>query len=150
MSTSPSSTATSSRRKGCSRRVWRPRPRSCAASPTTPPIPDAIRHVITATGEGRLTDVLLLLLRTSGDERTERMRVGLLRSTSEDLAAAAGWRPDAPEGEQLMLRAQLVLALSVGVATLRVSTGLRPLATASDEDLAGPLRKAVDALLPRP
>ncbi|MEV4472208.1 TetR family transcriptional regulator [Nonomuraea salmonea] len=114
------------------------------------PIPDAIRHVITATGEGRLTDVLLLLLRTSGDERTERMRVGLLRSTSEDLAAAAGWRPDAPEGEQLMLRAQLVLALSVGVATLRVSTGLRPLATASDEDLAGPLRKAVDALLPRP
>ncbi|GAA3163590.1 hypothetical protein GCM10020001_105460 [Nonomuraea salmonea] len=94
--------------------------------------------------------MLLLLLRTSGDERTERMRVGLLRSTSEDLAAAAGWRPDAPEGEQLMLRAQLVLALSVGVATLRVSTGLRPLATASDEDLAGPLRKAVDALLPRP
>ncbi|MFG1694490.1 TetR family transcriptional regulator [Nonomuraea sp. NPDC049309] len=113
------------------------------------PLPDAIRHIITATGEGRITDVLLLLLRTSGDENAERMRVGLLRSASEDLASVAGWRPEDPEGEALMLRAQLVLALAVGVATLRVSTELRPLATAGDEELAVPLREVVDTLLPR-
>lgn len=92
-------------------------------------------------------DALLLLLRSSGDERTERMRTGLLRTFSERLASAAGWRPDTPGGDQLLLRAQLVLSVAFGITVLRASRGLEPLASATGKDLADPLRDMVDALL---
>ncbi|MFF3733573.1 TetR/AcrR family transcriptional regulator [Streptomyces sp. NPDC002476] len=92
-------------------------------------------------------DALLLLLRSSGDERTERMRTGLLRTFSERLASAAGWRPDAPGGDQLLLRAQLVLSVAFGITVLRASRSLEPLASATEKDLGDPLRDVVDALL---
>ncbi|MFC5828937.1 TetR/AcrR family transcriptional regulator [Nonomuraea insulae] len=107
-------------------------------------IPDAIRHVISAISEGRPNDVLLLLLRSSGDERTERMRVGLLRTYGENLAASSG----DPGDDRLLVRAQLVLALTIGIATLRSATALDPLASATEQELAGPLREVVDTLLP--
>ncbi len=66
--------------------------------------------------------------------------------------AAAGRPP--PHGqaggdEQLLLRAQLVLAASIGAVVFR-SAGLEPLASVSEADLASPLRDLVDALLLRP
>ncbi|MFJ5721511.1 TetR/AcrR family transcriptional regulator [Streptomyces sp. NPDC093149] len=94
-------------------------------------------------------DALLLLLRSSGDERTEQMRTGLLRTFSERLAAAAGWRPDDPAGDQLLLRAQLVLSVAFGITVLRASPGLEPLGSATEQDLTGPLRDLVEALLTR-
>ena len=54
--------------------------------------------------------MLMLLLRSSGDERAEQMRFGVLRRFSERLAATAGWQSEDPDGERLLLRAQLVLA----------------------------------------
>ncbi|MFI9626200.1 TetR/AcrR family transcriptional regulator [Streptomyces sp. NPDC052042] len=92
-------------------------------------------------------DALLLLLRSSGDERTEKLRTGLLRTFSERLASAAGWRPDAPDSEQLLLRAQLVLSVAFGITVLRASRSLEPLASATEQDLGGPLTDVVDALL---
>jgi len=92
-------------------------------------------------------EALLLLLRASGDDRTEEMRTGLLRMFTERLASAAGWRPDAPDGNGLLLRAQLVLSVTFGITVLRASRSLEPLASATEQDLSGPLGDLVDALL---
>lgn len=93
---------------------------------------------------------LALMLRSSGDERADAIRVGVLRTSSERLAAAAGWHPGHPQGDQLLLRAQVVLSAAVGMALLRSSTKLEPLGEAGIEELTGPLADLVRAVLPTP
>ncbi|MEO3752569.1 TetR family transcriptional regulator [Streptomyces sp. B6B3] len=108
-----------------------------------------VRQTANAVSAERPRDALLLLLRASGDERTERMRTDLLRTVSERLAGTAGWRPEDPAGDGLLLRAQLILAATFGLTVLRASPGLEPLTSATEEDLHQPLRDLVDALLAR-
>ena len=105
------------------------------------------RQVIGVTTEGDPAQVLLLLLRSSGDERAEQKRVGMLRNHSVRIASAAGWTSDQPGAEAFLLRAQLVLAAAVGVALLRSSPLMEPLASATVADLLDPLRDLVMALL---
>jgi AcrR family transcriptional regulator len=110
-------------------------------------IPDVIAsQVVGMSSDGRPGEVLLLLLRSSGDEAADQIRLGVLRGYGEKLAAAAGWQPDDPDGDRMILRAQLVLAATTGIALLR-SSGLEPLAAAGKEDLAGPLKDLIDGLL---
>ena len=114
-------------------------------------VPDAIaRQIVGSSPEGHPDPVALLLLRSSGDERAEQIRVGFLRTFGERLALAAGWQPDGPDAGQLMLRAQLVLSISIGIALLRSSPGMEPLASAGEQDLVLPLRDLVNALLSPP
>lgn len=89
---------------------------------------------------------LLLMLRSSGDERVDRIRGALLRSLSERLAAAAG--SDRTDGSGRLLRAQIILAASLGVTLLRSAISVSPIATATEHDLLGPLSDLVEALLP--
>ncbi|GAB3938604.1 hypothetical protein GCM10027614_18990 [Micromonospora vulcania] len=42
----------------------------------------------------------------------------------------------------------MVLAAGIGIAVLRSSLRLQPLASAAEQDLVAPLRDLVDALLP--
>ncbi|WP_051367705.1 TetR/AcrR family transcriptional regulator [Hamadaea tsunoensis] len=91
---------------------------------------------------------LALMLRSSGDERADEIRIGVLRTSSERLAAAAGWHPRHPQGDQLLLRAQIVLSAAVGMALLRSSTKLEPLGEAGIDDLVGPLADLIRAVLP--
>ena len=90
---------------------------------------------------------LALLLRSSGDERADEIRVGVLASSAERVASAVGWRPDSPDDRQLILRAQVVIAAGIGIALLRSSTRLQPLASASEQDLFEPLRDLVGSVL---
>ncbi|HEX6354238.1 TetR/AcrR family transcriptional regulator [Actinophytocola sp.] len=90
---------------------------------------------------------LLLLVRSSGDERADQIRIEVLRNYGEALAARAGWQPDVPDGEDLLLRAQLVLSTAIGMVLLR-SAGLHPLASTSEQSLVAPLRDLVNAVLP--
>ena len=92
---------------------------------------------------------LLLLLRTSGDERADDIRRGILHSFTERLAATSGWRADDPATEHLLLRAQLVIATSLGIVMLRSSVKLEPLSSASAEQLTGPMAELLTTLLPR-
>jgi hypothetical protein len=93
----------------------------------------------------------VLLLRSSGDEHAERVRIDALRGASERLAVLAGWEAGRPGSEEVLLRAQLVLAAALGAAVLRASGGPTPLLSAPEADLAGPLADLVTALLgPRP
>jgi hypothetical protein len=55
-----------------------------------------------------------------------------------------------PAGRDILLRAYLVLALGAGVATLRATIDVQPLAGATAEDLRGPLADVIAALLPPP
>jgi len=92
--------------------------------------------------------ILPLLLRSSGDERIDRLRFGVLRTFSERLATTAGWSPDRPGADAMLLRAQVLLATAIGVGVLRTSSGLEPLTSADQPDLAAVLQDLLDVLLP--
>jgi AcrR family transcriptional regulator len=99
----------------------------------------------TSADDDRLRVAMLLLLRTSGDDRIDELRRSVLRSVSEKMAAAAG---GADPDDSALLRAQILLATTLGIVTLRSSLGLQPLASATEEQLLGPLRDLVRAVLP--
>jgi AcrR family transcriptional regulator len=110
-------------------------------------IPEAIATRVAGSGSSGAENgpdlLLLLLLRSTRNERTERLRLGVLRRFSEGLATAAGWDKD---DDQLVLRAELVLATAIGITLLRYSR-LEPLTSAHKEHLVEPLRDIVKALL---
>jgi AcrR family transcriptional regulator len=125
--------------------------RSAGAATDLADVARVISREVAGTGPGGdPPDALVLLLRSSGDEHAERVRVDALRTASERLAALAGWRPGTG-GDGVLLRAQLLLAAALGTAVLRASGGPAPLLAAAEADLAGPLHDLVAALLgPRP
>ena len=104
------------------------------------------RQATARTPDGGPDETLLLLLRSSGDERAEAMRLGVLRSFGERLAVLGGWTPGDPDPERRQLRAQLCLSTVVGMVVLR-SSRLEPLGSAGEDELALPLQDVVDALL---
>jgi AcrR family transcriptional regulator len=111
-------------------------------------VPEAIARQIAGDSAAALPNQLVLLLRGSGDERADEIRLGVLRTYAERLAAVAGWRDDDPTSHGVLLRAQVVLAATIGIALLRASIRLEPLASISEPDLVAPLRSLVEALLP--
>jgi len=112
---------------------------------------DQVPHAIASQLAGPFTDKhpnqLLLLLRSSGDERAEQIRLDVMRSFAERLASAAGRRPGDPGSDRLMLNAQVTLAATFGIALLRASTTMEPLASAGEQDLVAPIQALIDALL---
>ncbi|MEV4628162.1 helix-turn-helix domain-containing protein [Micromonospora sp. NPDC049523] len=103
---------------------------------------------------------VLLLLRVSGDERVDSLRRQALQDFSRQVLEASDpsrTRDDptpAPDDtsraqaeRDRLLRAELLVALGVGVAVVRSAVGLQPLRDATSDDLIGPLREVVDVLL---
>ncbi|GIE07089.1 TetR family transcriptional regulator [Paractinoplanes durhamensis] len=87
---------------------------------------------------------LQLLLRSSGDERADQIRRAVLRESAERVAERAGWT----EGDdRLLLRSEIVLAATIGMAILRWTTKVEPLASADEAALVDPLKDLVAALL---
>lgn len=111
-------------------------------------VPQAMASHVMSTPAGGHRDAVLLLLRSSGDEGAEQVRLAMLRTLAERLAAVAGWRAEAPD-DDLLLRAQVVLCTSIGMAVLRATGGVEPLASATADDLTVPLQALVEALLGR-
>ncbi|MER5647714.1 TetR family transcriptional regulator [Streptosporangium sp. NPDC002524] len=92
---------------------------------------------------------VLMLLRVSGDERVDGLRRQALQDFSRQVLEASGAQGERNDEENL-LRAQLVVALGVGVAVVRSAVGLQPLRDATSDDLVGPLRDVVNSLLAAP
>jgi AcrR family transcriptional regulator len=92
---------------------------------------------------------VLLLLRVSGDERVDSLRKQALQDFSRGVLEASG-TGQAQDDDERLLRAQLLVALGVGVAVVRSAVGLQPLRNATSDDLIGPLRDVVDILLAPP
>jgi AcrR family transcriptional regulator len=90
---------------------------------------------------------IMLLLRSSGDPRAEGIRRGILRRYAEGMATVAGWEPDQPGGDRLILRAQIALATALGIALLLSSSELEPLASAPESQLLEPIRQILATLL---
>jgi AcrR family transcriptional regulator len=111
-------------------------------------IPLTIARQVAGSGAGEYPSRLLLLLRSSGDERADKIRLDVLRSFAERLAALAGRQPGDPDSDHLVLNAQIVLAASFGIVLFRASTALEPLASVEEQDLVEPLKHLIDALLP--
>ncbi len=110
-------------------------------------IPHDIAARLAGPHAAQYRNQLLLLLRSSGDERAERIRADILHSFADRLATAAGWSPGGAGAQERMLRAQITLAAAIGIALLRSSTALEPLTSAGQDDLTGPLRDLFAALL---
>ncbi|HEX9999465.1 MAG TPA: TetR family transcriptional regulator [Actinoplanes sp.] len=113
-------------------------------------VAESIAAQTAGIGSGAVPNQLALLFRSSGDERADEIRLGVLRTSGERLATAAGWQPGRPGADELLLRAQLVLAAAIGTALLRSTTRLEPLAAATEADLVAPLRDLVGGLLGPP
>ena len=111
-------------------------------------VPEVLARQVVGFGPTGLPSQLTLLLRSSGDAQADEIRLGFLRQAGERLAAAGGWRPDEPDSDQVLLRAEMVLAAALGIALLRSTTPLQPITRATEQDLVGPLRDVIDALLP--
>ena len=106
------------------------------------------QHAVGASREGWPGEVLLLLLRSSGDPGAEETRIGMLRAFGIGIASAAGWTPEQPGADEFLLRAQIVLSVAVGVVMIRSSSPeLEPLGSATEEQIAGPLLDLVKSVL---
>ena len=93
---------------------------------------------------------LLLLLRTSGDERADAIRRRILRSFAERIAAVAGWKPGLDDGDRLLLRAEIVMAATLGMMQLRSTSAIEPLSSAGEKELIAAVRELVGELLGPP
>lgn len=92
---------------------------------------------------------VLMLLRVSGDERVDSLRRQALQEFSHQVLEASGAERGQDDDERL-LRAELVVALGIGVAVVRSAVGLQPLSEATADDLLGPLRDVINVLLTPP
>jgi AcrR family transcriptional regulator len=93
---------------------------------------------------------LLLLLRSSGDESADLIRRKTLERFTRGLAGAAGWKADDPDTAPILLRAQLAIAMGMGVIMLRTSAVVEPIASASPDELTSALRETFTILLTAP
>ncbi len=118
--------------------------RRAAGTATLAEVPERIAEQAAGIDSDGFPRQLVLLLRSSGDARADEIRVGILRTYARNLAVLAGWT----EGDDdLLLRAQITIAASLGIAMLRSKTKLEPLASATKEQLVGPLADLVGAVL---
>jgi AcrR family transcriptional regulator len=113
-------------------------------------VAEALSHQLSASTWPEFGEhPVLMLLRVSGDERVDSLRRQALEDFSRQLLEASGTSRMPSDGDRL-LRAELLVALGVGVAIVRSAVGLLPLRDATSDDLIGPLRDVVDALLAPP
>ena len=110
-------------------------------------VPLAIATRLAGPDAGDHRNRMIILLRSSGDENADRLRADILQSFTHRLAGIAGPHPG-DGNQQVLLNAQVVLAAVFGIALLRASGTLEPLASADEQDLLGPIQQLIGALLP--
>lgn len=104
-----------------------------------------VDQIVDSSGDQQLQ--LLLLLRTSGDERADQLRRGTLESFAAGIGRASGGAPAGMTEKEFALRAQIALATGLGILLLRSSTAMEPLTSATHSELRGPVADALFGLL---
>ncbi|RFA18139.1 TetR/AcrR family transcriptional regulator [Subtercola boreus] len=132
--------------EACLAHVGRELDRQDAEPSSLTQIIETIIHQVADSPSGEQSLQLLMLLRSSGDERADLIRRNTLQRFAERMAATSGW-PAGRSGDDRVLRAQLAISAAMGMVLLRSSTGLEPLTSATVDDLAGPLGEVLGVLL---
>ncbi|GAA3336910.1 TetR/AcrR family transcriptional regulator [Curtobacterium pusillum] len=102
---------------------------------------DLIAHVVQSpTDEDSIQ--LMVLLRSSGDEGADAIRRETLRHYAERLAGVVGGEVT----DELLVRAEVALAVVLGMTMLRTSTQVEPLASAEHAVVARALEDALRGL----
>ncbi|MHB9856938.1 TetR/AcrR family transcriptional regulator [Streptomyces sp. YIM S03343] len=97
-----------------------------------------------------------MLLNDPGDTELADMRRAALEDfvrlilAAASASASASSAPPKTDATKQQLRAQMVVALGVGMAVLRSAVAVQPLGDAGPEDLAPLLRLVLTALLEEP
>jgi AcrR family transcriptional regulator len=118
------------------------------SAPRETNLDEMVRSIINQLpGNGQVSDQLLLLLRSSGDERADQIRNNIFRSFARRIADAVGQHPHGAENREALLRAQMALSTGLGLILLRTLTSMEPFSSASDDEIRGPLSDALRALL---
>jgi AcrR family transcriptional regulator len=99
-----------------------------------------------ASGDDLAKLQMLLLVRSSGDQRAESIRRGILNRYAEGMAAAIDGPTPRGDSDARALRAQIALSSCLGMVLLRTSSGLEPLSSASEAQLFAPLRDVLAAI----
>ncbi len=107
-----------------------------------------IIHELATEPDGDTALKLMLLLRSSGDVQADGVRRRALENFSQRIAISSGVDPKSPEFTSTVLRAQIALAATIGISVLRTSTGVEPLTSATEDDLAEPMARILATLLP--
>lgn len=118
---------------------------SVGPASTVEEVAGAIAYQLTRPDAGEHPNQLVLLLRSSGDERAEAIRRDTMDSYARRLAEAVHGPIEPPA--EVLVRAQLALCAALGIAVLRSSTTLEPLASMAPAQLVGPIRDLMRALL---
>ncbi len=107
----------------------------------------AITRLIAHAGRaGQVQPAILLVLRSSGEAATERMRIELVSRFATLLASTVPDQSPAGHDERLF-RAQFVLGCMAGLLSVGAPGGLEPLSGASEDQLRGPIGDLVHAVL---
>jgi AcrR family transcriptional regulator len=110
---------------------------------------DLVGHVVRSpTDEDSMQ--LLLLVRSTGDDRVDVIRRDTLRHYAERLAAVAVPDRAGSLDDALLVRAEIALSVVLGMTMMRAATRVEPLASADETAIAAPLRDALRALLAPP
>ncbi|MBT1677628.1 TetR/AcrR family transcriptional regulator [Curtobacterium aurantiacum] len=104
-----------------------------------------VTHIVRApTDDDSLQ--LMLLLRSSGDDGADAIRRETLRRYADRLAGTVG----EAGSDEMLVRAEIALAVVLGMSMLRQSTAVEPLASADDAVVSAALEDALRALLAPP
>ncbi|PJJ62430.1 TetR/AcrR family transcriptional regulator [Compostimonas suwonensis] len=124
--------------------------RSVSQGSTVDQILNKVIGPASGSSNGDQSLMLLLLLRSSGDDRADGIRRNTLRSFAERMAEASDSHPDDADDaddDRFLLRAQIALATTLGIVILRSSTGLEPLTSATEDELRVPFGDVLSTLL---
>lgn len=102
----------------------------------------AISQQVTSSAWGHEGDLLLLLVRASGDPGIERLRAEAFTEMASRILHSA----DGSHSDKGALRAQIVLAAAVGMVILRSAKAFDPLSGITSEALAEPMQDLLSAM----
>lgn len=102
----------------------------------------AMSQQVTSSAWGKEGDLLMLLVRSSGDTGIEQLRAQAFKDMADKILRSVERERTGEEA----LRAQMVLAAAVGMVMLRSAKELDPLSEITADELVVPMRDLISAM----
>jgi AcrR family transcriptional regulator len=102
----------------------------------------AVSQQVASSAWGQEGDLLMLLVRSSGDTGIEQLRAQAFKDMADKILKSV----DQERTRERALRAQMVLAAAVGMVMLSSAKGLDPLSETTAEELVDPMQDLMSAM----